>query len=100
MKEEIFKFKFDVESFEELVMTIVKRELELFANEHFKPQKKEYLTRKEVSELLKVSLVTLNYWCKNGLLRSYRIGNRVRFKSAEIEAALKEVKTLKYRRQI
>ena len=52
----------------------------------------EYLSRKQVSELLKVSLVTLHDWTKSGLILSYKIGNRVLFKPTEIEEALKKAR--------
>ena len=64
-----------------------------------KPDSPEkYLTRKETAKLLQVSLVTLNEWSKMGIIQSYRIGGRIRYKLSEIDEALKEVKNLKYRR--
>lgn len=50
-----------------------------------------YLTRKEVGDLFKVSLVTIHSWTNKGLLKSYRIGNKVRYKRHEIEQALVEI---------
>jgi excisionase family DNA binding protein len=58
----------------------------------------KYLTRKETAKLLQVSLVTLNEWSKKGIIQSYRIGGRIRYKYSEINESLKEVKNLKYRR--
>jgi predicted DNA-binding transcriptional regulator AlpA len=49
----------------------------------------KYLTRRDVIELLSISYVTLHDWCKKGILNSYRIGNRVYFRSEEISYALK-----------
>jgi excisionase family DNA binding protein len=48
----------------------------------------EYLTRKEVAELLKIELSTLHNWCKKGKLKPYGIGNRVYFLRSDIEKAL------------
>lgn len=50
------------------------------------PQKeeKEFLTRKEVAELFKVSLVTIHEWCNNGVLKHYKVGNRTYFKYSEL----------------
>ena len=59
----------------------------------------KYLTRRETAKLLQVSLVTLNDWSKKGIIQSYRIGGRIRYKLSEIDEALKEVKNLKYRRK-
>ena len=62
------------------------------------PKQTEYLTRKEVCKLLQISPVTLNKWTKSGILTSYRLNSRVRYKRADIENSLKEVKSIKYRR--
>lgn len=57
--------------------------------EHLNPKKGyKFLSRKEVSQILKVSLVTISDWSKRGIINSYRIGTRVRYKSDEIEEAL------------
>jgi excisionase family DNA binding protein len=45
---------------------------------------REFLTAREVSKLLGVSLVTLDKWRKNGTLKSYRFGSRIRYKKIEI----------------
>ena len=57
-----------------------------------------YLNRFDVAALLKVSLPTLNNWSKSGILQSHRIGNRVLYKSDEIDQAVHAVKNLKYKR--
>lgn len=48
----------------------------------------EYLTRLEVSELLKCDLSTVHNWSKKGKLFPYCIGNRVLYKRSEVEASL------------
>jgi len=51
----------------------------------------EYMTRKEVASLFKVSLVTTYEWDKKGILKPYKIGkNRVRYLRAEIETIHQE----------
>lgn len=53
------------------------------------------LTRKEVAQILKVSLVTLHHWSKKGLLTPHRIGNKIRFNKADVLRrfnAIKEVR--------
>ena len=49
-----------------------------------------YLTRKETAQLLRVSVVTLNDYCKQGLFPSYRIGRRILFKQNEVEKAVEK----------
>lgn len=53
-----------------------------------KQKKSKWITRKEASELLGVSLVTISDWTKRDILKGYRIGTRVRFKLDEIEEVL------------
>lgn len=52
------------------------------------PPKSEWISRKQASTLLGVSLVTISDWTKKDILKAYRIGNRVRFKLNEIEEVL------------
>jgi excisionase family DNA binding protein len=57
--------------------------------QNFQPKKQpEYLTRKEVAAILKVSLVTLTDWNKKGILKPYRLGNLIRYKRVEIDQSL------------
>src|SRR5688500_3754628 len=53
----------------------------------------QYLTRKEAAKVLSVSLPTLNEWTKSGLVQGYRIASRVRYKRAELETSLTQIKT-------
>jgi excisionase family DNA binding protein len=72
----------------ELILLGVKTELSLIT-QNFQPKKQpEYLTRKEVAEILKVSLVTLSDWNKKGVLKPYRLGNLIRYKREELDQAL------------
>jgi hypothetical protein len=67
---------------------------------NFKPTKEEikYRTRKEVKDLLKISLPTLNEYTKNGILKGSRIGSRILYSEQDIERAVKDIPVLKYRR--
>lgn len=57
--------------------------------ENFQPKEPTiWITRKEVSELLGVSLVTIHNWTKEGVINAYKIGTRIRFKQSEIENIL------------
>ena len=48
----------------------------------------EYLTRKEVKNILHIDLSTLHLWTKKGKLKAYGIGSRVYYKRHEIESTL------------
>ena len=50
-----------------------------------------YLDSSEVQKLLGISSVTVWQWEKDGILKSYRIGNLKRFKHSEILAAPKKI---------
>lgn len=54
-------------------------------------QKIELMTRKEVSNLLGVSVVTVHNWGKKGIIKPYRIGNKVRYKRSEVLEALESI---------
>ena len=59
---------------------------------HFEPkQPKTYLSRAEVSEMLNVSLVTLNKWNKSGKLKAVGIGARVLYRQEDIDNAIVEL---------
>ena len=51
----------------------------------------QVLTRKETSELLQVSLVTLNKWNKLGVLPAYSVGTRVYYKWTDVQNSMKRV---------
>jgi excisionase family DNA binding protein len=53
----------------------------------------EFISRKEAATILKVSLPTLGEWSKAGIIKSYRIATRVRYKRKEVIQALRQVKT-------
>jgi excisionase family DNA binding protein len=47
-----------------------------------------FLSRDDVSKLLRISLVTLHSWTRKGLLKSYKIGARVLYKRQDIDDAI------------
>lgn len=85
-----------LKEFETLIRNCVKDELQNLPSSA--PQETEYITRREAAAILGVSLPTLNDWSKRGILTSYTIGTRVRYKKAEVENSLTQVQSLKYKR--
>jgi hypothetical protein len=69
-----------------LVAEAVKSEIQKVLIKSIEPQKevKEFLSRKETAELFGVSLVCLNDWQNDGLLKNYKVGRRVYFKYSEL----------------
>lgn len=47
-----------------------------------------FLTKREASELLKVSTNTVDNYRRKNLIKSYKIGNNVRFKKTELIEAV------------
>jgi len=58
----------------------------------------QFISRKEVAELLKISLPTLNQWSKLGWLLSYKMGNRVLYDAQEVQQALTNVTAYKHKK--
>jgi excisionase family DNA binding protein len=90
------KLLFSPISLDELVTVIsetVKKEVESAPSFRTPETPSEYITRKETARLLGISLPTLNDWSKRGVIPSYRIESRVRYKKNEVLESLKKVRT-------
>lgn len=60
--------------------------------EHFQPKTPTvWVSRKEVSEILSIAIVTVDDWTKKVILTAYRIGNKKRFKRNDVENALIQI---------
>ena len=99
--ENIILHSTSLKDFSDIIGQIVRDELRQFRPEPATPTKteNEYLTRRDVCERLKISFATLHYYTKDGTLKGYRIGGRVLYKSVEVENAVHEVATIKYKRR-
>jgi excisionase family DNA binding protein len=79
---------------EDLTASVSKAVEKLFENfkENFQPKTPTvWISRKEVGEMLSISLVSVDIWTKKKILTAYRIGNKKRFKRNEVEAALTKI---------
>lgn len=54
-------------------------------------KKSRYLTRKEVCELLSISLPTLSRYCSKGILLGQKVGNRILFEEARLQKSLRDL---------
>ncbi len=69
-------------------LTELKKQIEDL-KKHLQPKKPtEYLTRSEVSKILKINLSTVHNWTRNKTLVAYSIGARVYYKRKEVENAI------------
>ena len=86
--------------FEELIERLSNIESLLLELKH-KPveeEKSENLTVKETAEVLKVSEQSVHNYIKRGTLSAQKVGRILLIKRVDLEKALTEVKSLKYKR--
>ncbi len=87
----------------EMLEDIIKSSVDTAIQDYFikkesaKPRKKHY-TIKETSLELKVSTLTVRNYIDKGILKAFKIGNRVLITNESLEKALQEVKSLQYKR--
>lgn len=67
-----------------VISETVKIEFERQNNLSTPPPESEYISRKTTAQILGISLPTLNDWSKRGLIPSYRIASRIRYKKDEV----------------
>lgn len=82
-------------SIDELKQSIVDAVKTEFEQALCKPKQEapEFITRLEATKLLGITLPTLSAWTKEGLIPSYRIASRIRYKRTEVLNSLGKVRT-------
>ena len=78
---------FELSDFENAINNAFERAIKEFSNP-VKETDKDLKSRKETARILSISLPTLHHFTKEGIIRAYRIGNRVLYKQQDIENAL------------
>jgi len=96
MENQILISQLDPASLKELIRATVSEVLNNRAPEQLETK---YLTRREVCDLLKISLPTLHGYVHEGKVKGHRIGRRVLFSETDIHDAVKEIPNLKYSRR-
>ena len=86
----------DSEEFENRIeqkLNLLRSNLVSELKQEFQPKTpEEYLTRLEVSKLLKVTTATLDRWTEQGKLNRYGLGSRIFYKRSEVEMSLVRLK--------
>lgn len=82
------------EEFKETIMGEINKSLRALSTNLKPNEPEEYLTRKELSQILKVTLPTIHDWSKKGILKPYRIGKLIRFKKSDLENTLIQINSL------
>ena len=70
------------------ILNGVKNQLDDLKKDFTPKEPDDFLTRKEVKELLKISITTVHDWANKGILKNYKVGNRTYFSRKEIEKTL------------
>lgn len=79
----------------EVIRSVIKEELQVLQS---KRSESRNFTRNEVVDLLKISLPTLQRDTQLGVIKGFRIGTRILYKSEDIEESLKSIPTRRYQR--
>lgn len=84
---------------EALLSKVIDEKLKSVVPHHAPIEPGKLLTRTETANLLKISLPTLDDWTKTGVIKAKRIGSRIRYVYSDVEAAIKELPSIKYSRR-
>jgi excisionase family DNA binding protein len=99
MAEKIIVTNYDRDEIISMIREAFSAELvEIMAKQGKESDYDQLLSRKEVAEMLKVSLVTVRKYQKQGRLTFYRIGRNVYFKKGDIMEAIEAHMKYKHRR--
>jgi excisionase family DNA binding protein len=78
-----------IKTFETTQDQLVARVVNELKNEYKQvPFSDHYLTKRQLTELLTVSLSTVNNWTSSGVIQAYQLGGKVYYKSSEIECSM------------
>jgi excisionase family DNA binding protein len=83
-KEQILLSPISLDELETRLVSRLKSELNTIQTVPTNPQEDDFLTAKQTSKLLGVSIVSLHKWKKSGLIKYHRFGSRIRFRKSEI----------------
>lgn len=86
---------FNIADLEQAIKNVLHETVVNAVKEQISPNKKilSLFSREEAARTLCISLPTLHEWTKSGIIKAFRIGNRVLYKLEDINDALTEVKT-------
>lgn len=85
------KFEIDgigADEFKAMLSDVVRSEIEAINPQGSSSEQEVFLTREEVSNLLKINLSTVTQWSKSGVLKQYALGGRVYYLRSEIKKSL------------
>ncbi|MDI1318105.1 helix-turn-helix domain-containing protein [Flavobacterium sp.] len=71
---------------------------EFYSKKELAKTKKKHYTIKETALELKVSTLTVRNYIDRGILKAFKIGNRILITNESLEKAMNEVKSSRYKR--
>lgn len=88
---------------QEMLEDIIKSSLDTAIQEFYQKKesaiaRKKHHTIKETSTELKVSTLTVRNYIERGILKAFKIGNRILITNESLEKAMSEVKSSRYKR--
>ena len=86
-----------VEEIEGIIARAVRESISTLAAQQPVDNHSELITRKQAAQMLNLSLPTLREYTVRGIVPSYRLGSRVRYKKCEVIDSLTKVQSSKYR---
>jgi len=86
-----------IEEIEGIISRVVRESISTLAAQQPVDNQSELITRKQAAQMLNLSLPTLREYTVRGIVPSYRVGSRVRYKKSEVVNCLTKVQSSKYR---
>lgn len=93
----ILLYNITPEELKEMIMTELKEEINAMLI-NLNSNKPDYYSCQEAAKMLRVSVLTIYNYIKKGFLPATKIRRKIQIKRIDLENALEEVKSLKYRR--
>ena len=97
MNKELVFTSLPIDEMEVMISRVVRESISTHAAQQTADNHSELITRKQAAQLLNLSLPTLREYTVRGIVPSYRVGSRVRYKKSEVINCLTKVQSSKYR---
>jgi len=97
MNKELVFTSLPIDEMEVMISRVVRESISTIVAQQPVDIPSELITRKQAAQILNLSLPTLREYTVRGIVPSYRVGSRVRYKKDEVINCLTRVQSSKYR---
>lgn len=97
MNKDLVLTSLPIDEMEVMISRVVRESISTLAAQQSVDNQSELITRKQAAQMLNLSLPTLREYTVRGIVPSYRLGSRVRYKKCEVIDSLTKVQSSKYR---